>query len=121
MTTIRVPGKITALEIDESGGLSLSSLVGGTLASPTVIFPSGKPTTIVLTPGDNNSNGNYNFELDSSFKVGDIVEVYVTTPGYGFAVKDENGTAILNGALVPGMRLRKIRTGIAIPTWGVVA
>ncbi len=115
MTTINVPGKITAIEVDENGDFDIASLAGGAQASPTTIAPSGKPHTIVLTTS---SGGAAFFALSGSFNVGDVVEVYAIDAS-GFLVYDENGTAVTSGGPNPnGTRLRKMRTGSTAPTWG---
>jgi hypothetical protein len=115
MTTISVPGKIIALEVDETGDFDISAASGGAHATPTAIVPSGKPNTVVRTSlGAGNTEW---FQLDSSFNVGDIVELYAVS-GY-FAVMDENGTQ-LGSASSAGARLRKISTGSS-PTWGRVS
>lgn len=127
MTTISVPGKITALEVDESGGFEIVALVGGSpQSSATTISPSGEPVTIVTTPGSGNTNTDYYFKLDASFNLGDVVEVYATTPGLGFIIADENGADLAqaggNGYVGGAVRLRKILTGNpGVPTWGVVS
>jgi hypothetical protein len=125
MTTINVPGKITALEVDESGGFEIVSLTGGSVSTKTTISPSGEPYTIVLTLGDTNTNGNFYFQLDSSFDVGDVVEIYATAASHSFAVFDENNANVFDGGSdangAGAMRLRKIRTGTTWPTWGLVS
>jgi hypothetical protein len=119
MTTIDVPGRITALEVDESGDFGITALTGGSpQASATTVSPSGERHTIITTAGSGNVNTNFYFKLDSSFNIGDVVEIYVTTPGNSFGVLDENGVDIIHaGAVV----LRKIATGSTSPTWGFVA
>lgn len=116
MTTISVPGKITAIEVDEGGEFTVTSLAGGSVTSPTTISPGGQRHTIVMAsstapPG--------RFKLDVSFSVGDVVEVY-SADGNGFFVVDENGVAVATGGSFSGQGviLRKIATGSGAPLWG---
>lgn len=102
----------------------VASLNGGAPASPTPITPSGQAVTVILTPGDNNTNGNFWFALDSSFDLGAVVEIYATTSGNQFGVKDENGLTISPNAPTGsfmGARMRKVMSGTpGVPTWGVI-
>jgi hypothetical protein len=110
MTTISVPGKITALEVDESGGFKIVALVGGPQASPTIILPSGERHTIILSTGAPDSTGALTqtwFRLDASFSIGDIVEIY-SVGQFGPTVFDENGTQVFGGG---DGHARKILTG----------
>jgi 2',3'-cyclic-nucleotide 2'-phosphodiesterase (5'-nucleotidase family) len=115
MTTISVPGKITALEVDESGDFDISSLSGGTSGSPATISPSGKANTVILA---SISAGHSFLQLGGAFNVGDVVEVY--SFGGSFVVTDENGQTVANGVL--NARMRKVLTGTpGTPTWGAVS
>ena len=100
------------------------SLAGGVPAFPTTISPSGEDVSVVLTPGDNNTNGNFWFALDAVFELGSVVEIYATTSGNQFGVKDENGVTITPNAPTGsfmGIRMRKIMTGTpGVPTWGAI-
>lgn len=120
MTTINVPGKITALEVDESGNFEIVSLTGGASGSPTTVSPSGEPVTIVLAtavPGPD-----VHFQMDASFSLGGVVEMYPATPSDSFVVTDENGIGLGSFGGSVGVRLRKILTGNpGVPTWGSVS
>ena len=116
MTTISVPGKITALEVDESGDFIIAALTGGVQTSPTVIMPSGAKHTVIMASGSGSAIW---FKLDASFNVGDVVEIYTAGTG-SFQVNDENGNGVgAGGSFVgQGCILRKVATGVTAPTWG---
>lgn len=119
MTTISVPGKIVAIEVEDD--FIIVPLVGGSpQASATTVSPSGTRRTVVTTPGSGNANTDFYFKLDASFNLGDVVEMYATTPGLSFGVVDENGI-FFTGA-VGAVTMRKILTGApGVPTWGVIS
>lgn len=110
MTTISVPGKITAIEVDDGKDFAIVSLIGGPAAMPTVIMPSGKPVTVVLFVGSPDSLGVPNqawFRLDASFDIGEVVETYAVGQA-AQTISDENGMFLAGGA---DIRVRKILSG----------
>lgn len=110
MTTINIPGKITAIEVDDTETIDVSivSLVGGTHASPVVVLPTGKTTTVILGTSVIDPDGNRVavFKFDASFPVGSVVKIRSAVPGIGTGqAVDENGVG------VDGTSIRKIFTG----------
>lgn len=118
MTTISVPGKIVSISTEDD--FDIVSLTGtDSPGTPTTISPSGAEVTIILAQRQANGNGGV-FKLDSSFNIGDVVEVY--SGGGGYAVQDENGVVAASAGNSPGARLRKIMTGtpsFGLSTWGL--
>ena len=130
MTTISIPGKITAIEIDE-GEVDFAIITptpdyqyeqpqtSPAVPKPlTIIYPSGKRYTIVLPQYLDPVSNIGAFQLDSSFQIGDIVELYIVSNSG--SLYDENGHFVgpSNANLGNGVRLRKIATGSTFPTWG---
>ncbi len=128
MTTVSIPGLITAIEYDSAGlvDFDIVSLSDGTngVDLPTTVSPSGKPVTVVLATNTQSSGFTPSgFAMSSSFNIGDVVEIYlVSAPhGGGLNVFDENGNTITADNANPGdgFSCRKLTTG-AGRTWGKV-
>lgn len=125
MTTVSVPGKITAFEVSvDVPDFDVTPVAGGAIGSPAVIAPSGAKVTAVYAALATENGSTAYFEMDPGFNVGDVVEVYAT--GYDNAVvRDENGVQIASGLSI---RMRKMLTGeptytnigggtVKVPTW----
>jgi|SRR5882724_3432115 len=121
MTTINIPGKITAIEVDEvpfysSILITLTPVNGGiqyNWNTPLIINPTGSPVTTILYDDsafhDLGGLGPNYAQLAPSFNVNDIVELYknpaIVISGSGLSLTNENG----NG--MPNFRSRKIQVG----------
>jgi hypothetical protein len=128
MTTISVPGKITALEIDESNDFAFTNVAAGTYfppapPTPVTLLPSGKLVTIVLVTYNGSSGGSGPFfKLSAAFDIGDIVELHrdpndpYAYGGGGFNITDENDVAVPVGT-GGDIRLRKLVGGAPTYTY----
>lgn len=130
MTTISIPGKITAIEVEEDAvdfavvsATPISQYVQPQTTpavqnDPVIVYPSGKRYTIILSEYFEQPPNVGPLRLDGSFEIGDIVEFYIVSNTVW--LEDENGHTLNPSSVTlgSGMRLRKIATGTSFPTWG---
>jgi hypothetical protein len=118
MTTFSIDGKITSIETEPNA--AITTLAGGAPpafggSGPVTIAPANAEVTVIIAQ----SSGApvTQFQLDGSFPLGAVVEIYGTV---GFELFDENGISVASGGGSTGVRARKIRTGApGVATWGV--
>lgn len=121
MTTINIPGKITAIEVDETaGGFGYAEYTGGVSGSPTTIDPTGEKLSVfkLHSPTVSDGSGGFvvasSFQLASSFDIGDVVEII--SDGTGFVVTGVNGVVAVTPPISPNnaVRCRKIASGTTL-------